>query len=36
MISQYDIAYVTGWSLALELWIIAKTFTNGFWGSNAF
>jgi exopolysaccharide biosynthesis polyprenyl glycosylphosphotransferase len=33
---QYDIAYVTGWSLALELWIIAKTFTNGFWGRNAF
>jgi exopolysaccharide biosynthesis polyprenyl glycosylphosphotransferase len=33
---QHDIEYITHWSLALELWIIIKTFSNGFWGKNVF
>jgi exopolysaccharide biosynthesis polyprenyl glycosylphosphotransferase len=33
---RYDIDYIANWSLALEFWIIIKTFSNGFWGRNAF
>lgn len=33
---QHDIEYITHWSLALEFWIILKTFSNGFWGKNVF
>jgi polysaccharide biosynthesis protein PslA len=33
---QHDIEYITHWSLALEFWIIFKTFSNGFWGKNVF
>jgi putative colanic acid biosynthesis UDP-glucose lipid carrier transferase len=33
---QYDIAYISNWSLALETLIILKTLSSGFWGKNAF
>jgi putative colanic acid biosynthesis UDP-glucose lipid carrier transferase len=33
---RYDIDYIANWSLTLEFWIIIKTFSNGFWGRNAF
>lgn len=33
---EYDLDYISHWSLPFEFWIIARTFINGFWGKNAF